>query len=219
MTGLVVGSLTPDFEYFLRMRIAGHFSHTLPGIWIFDLPIGVLLAFVFHNIVRDNLIDNLPPPLASRFSVFTTFNWNKHFKTAWPVVVVSIVIGAASHIFWDGFTHRDGYFVQKIPALAGVVDLLSTEVEIFRVLQHLSTLVGFIVIGVAIFQLPVSRGINSNIPSKYWGTITAIALAVLVIRLATGLNYRSPGDFVVNILSAGMIGLILTPLILRGQMR
>ena len=33
LTGLVIGSLTPDFEYFLRMRIKSVYSHTLEGIF------------------------------------------------------------------------------------------------------------------------------------------------------------------------------------------
>jgi hypothetical protein len=32
MTGLVIGSLVPDFEYFLRMSMAGYHSHTIAGL-------------------------------------------------------------------------------------------------------------------------------------------------------------------------------------------
>lgn len=29
LTGIVIGSLTPDFEYFLRMKIQSTYSHTI----------------------------------------------------------------------------------------------------------------------------------------------------------------------------------------------
>ena len=217
LTGLVVGSLTPDFEYFLRMRLAGHFSHTLPGILFFDLPIGLLLAFVFHNIVRNSLLDNLPRPLASRLSPFKNFNWNEYFRRNWLVVLISILIGTGSHIFWDGFTHWDGFFVQRMPALGEAIIIQNISVQVFRILQHASTVVGFITIGYAIYQLPASKTVKSDINLKYWGIIAGIGLAVLIIRLITGLDYRSLGEIVVNVISAGMIGLIFTPIILQKE--
>ena len=134
MTGLVIGSLTPDFEYFFRMRIKSNYSHAIDGLFWFDLPLGILLAFIFHNIVRDSLINNLPTILNSRFSVFTNFDWNGHFRRNWFVVTISILSGAASHIFWDSFTHDHGYFVQNIPALQKSVDLLGRQIPILKIL-------------------------------------------------------------------------------------
>ena len=45
-TGLVIGSMVPDFEYFIRMRTESKYSHTLAGLFWFDLPLGLLLCFV-----------------------------------------------------------------------------------------------------------------------------------------------------------------------------
>lgn len=213
LTGLVVGSLTPDFEYFFRMRMAGRFGHTLTGIFAFDLPTGLFLAFVFHNIVRNKLFENLPTPLASRLSAFTTFEWNRHFKGSWFVVITSIIIGAASHIFWDSFTHHGGFFVEELPALSRTVDLSIIDVKFFRILQHTGTLVGGLAIAYAIFQLPHDTKVNGQFSLKYWGTFAVTASMVMIIRLFTGLDYHSPGNIVVNIISAGMISLILTPFV------
>ena len=130
LTGLVIGSLTPDFEYFLRMRIKSNYSHTIDGLFWFDLPLGLLLALIFHNIVRDSLFDNFPSILKSRFLAFRQFDWNDHFKRKWFVVAISILIGAASHIFWDSFTHDHGYFVQTIPALQNSLNLIRFNIRI-----------------------------------------------------------------------------------------
>lgn len=96
LTGLVVGSMTPDFEYFLRMRLKSTYSHTFGGLFWFDLPLGLLLALLFHVWVRNPLFDNLPMSLKSRFSPFKTFDWKRHLKDHWMVAVVSILVGSAS---------------------------------------------------------------------------------------------------------------------------
>lgn len=211
-TGLVVGSLTPDFEYFLRMTVVGEIGHTIAGIFLFDLPVGIIVAFVFHNVVRNSLFANLPAPLASRFAPFTTFHWNRHFRNAWVVVILSIITGAASHIFWDAFTHRDAFFVKLIPALSVTVNLFDFPIEMFRLLQHLSTLVGAIVIVYAISRLPKNEQVPRRINTRYWMMVMIIAMITIAIKAATGIKYYSVANFVVIMISAGMVGLTLAPL-------
>lgn len=215
LTGLVIGILTPDFEYFLRMRIKSNYSHTIDGLFWFDLPLGLLLAFWFHNIVRDRLFENLPPFLKSRFSTFKNFDWSRHFKQNWLVVTISILIGAASHIFWDSFTHDHGYFVQTIPTLQKSVDFLGRQIPILKILQHSSTLLGGLVIGFAIYKLPTYKTEIENINLKYWVILAALTLTIISIRLLSGLDFKQYGNVIVTAISAGLISLMLTPIILN----
>ncbi len=214
LTGLVIGSLTPDFEYFLRMRIKSNYSHTIDGLFWFDLPLGLLLAFIFHNIVRDSLYDNLPIALKSRFSTFKQFDWNGHFKRNWFIVTISILIGAASHIFWDSFTHDHGYFVQTIPALQNTVDFLGGQVPILKILQHSSTLLGGIVIAFAIYKMPANKTEKENINLKYWAILAGLTLTIIAARLLSGLELKQYGNVVVTAISAELISLVLAPIIL-----
>jgi hypothetical protein len=215
LTGLVIGSLTPDFEYFLRMRIKSDFSHTIDGLFWFDLPLGLLLAFLFHNIIRDRLFDNLPTFLKSRFSTFKNFDWNRQFKQNWLVVTISFLIGAASHIFWDSFTHDHGYFVQTIPALQNSVDFLGREIQILKILQHSSTLLGGLVIAFAIYKLPTNKTENENINLKYWIILAGLTLTIISIRLLSGLDFKQYGNLIVTAISAGLISLTITPWLTR----
>ena len=211
LTGLVIGSLTPDFEYFLRMRIKSNYSHTIDGLFWFDLPLGLLLAFVFHNIVRDTLYDNFPTILKSRFSAFKQFNWNRHFRQNWLVVSISILIGSASHIFWDSFTHDHGYFVQIIPTLQNSVDILNRQIPILKILQHSSTLLGGLLIAFAIYKLPTKKTESENINLKYWAILAVLTLTIITIRLLSGLDFKQYGNVIVTAISAGLISLIITP--------
>jgi len=216
LTGLVIGSLTPDFEYFIRMRIQSNYSHTIDGLFWFDLPLALSLAFIFHNLVRDSLFNNLPTFLKSRFSTFRQFDWNvRHFKRNWLVVTISILIGAASHIFWDSFTHDHGYFVQKIPALQSSVDILGGQIPILKILQHSSTLLGGLVIAFAIYKLPTNKTEPENINLKYWAILAGITFTVIAIRLLSGLDLKQYGNVIVTAISAGLISLTITPWLTR----
>lgn len=211
LTGLVIGSLTPDFEYFLRMRIKSNYSHTLDGLFWFDLPLGLLLAFIFHNSVRNSLFDNLPLFLKSRFVAFKRFNWNDYFKKNWFVVVISILIGASSHILWDSFTHEHGYFVQAIPALTSTVDIWGNQIPILKILQHSSTIIGGLFIVFAIYKLPTNKTENTTLNLNYWAILIGLTLFIVVTRILCGLDIRQYGNVLVTSISAFMISLILTP--------
>lgn len=217
LTGLVIGSLMPDFEYFIRMRIQSDYSHTILGLFWFNIPLGVLVAFIFHNIVRDSLFDNLPRILKSRLSIFKNFKWNQYFRKNWLIVVISIFIGAASHIFWDSFTHHHGYFVESIPVLTNTVCVFNFKFTIFQILQHSSTLIGGIIIIFALLKLPIDKNTNAPINIKYWMTLLAIIWIIISLRLSFGLDYKLYGQLIVVVISAGLISLILTSILFRKE--
>ena len=215
MTGLVIGSLTPDFEYFIRMRIQSDYSHTLGGLFWFDLPLGIIIAFIFHNIVRDSLFDNLPAFLKLRFNSFKQFNWNNYFKANWFVVIISILIGGFSHIFWDSFTHEQGYFVKTIPQFNLTTEFFGLEIPILKIIQHTSTLLGGLVIAIYVFKLPKDKKTNKKTNKIYWIGFIAITFVIIVIRLMTGLDYKLYGHVIVTAISAGMISLFVTSFLIR----
>ncbi len=215
LTGLVIGAFTPDFEYFLRMNIRSSYSHTISGIFWFDLPLGLLFAFLFHNIIRDTLFDNLPTVLRSRFSVFKQFDWNEYFKDKWFVVIISILIGTASHVFWDSFTHSNRYFVQIIPILTYSVDFLGRQVPLFNILQHTSSIIGAIVIVFSIRKLPMNKIEVEKINLNYWIIIMGMTLAIITVRFLSGLEFKQYENLIMTSISAGMISLILTPMLIK----
>lgn len=195
------------------MRIKSNYSHTIGGLFWFDFPLGLLLAFLFHNIVRERLFDNLPIFFKSRFSIFKQFRWNSHFKKNWLVVTISVLIGAASHIFWDSFTHDHSYFVQTIPALQNSVDFLGRQIPILKILQHSSTLIGGLVIAFAMYKLPTNKSENEKINFIYWTILVGLTLTIITIRILSGLDFKQYGNIIVRATSAGLISLVLTPIL------
>ena len=216
LTALVIGSLTPDFEYFFRTRIYSSFSHTWFGLFWFDLPLTIILAFIFHLIVRNSLIDNLPNFVSQRFSVFKNFNWTNYFVKNFLTVTISAIIGIATHILWDGFTHEQGQFVQANPVLQNNLSLSKYSIPIYKLLQHLSTLMGGLIILFAIFRLPRDRNFqNSNIIFRFWFYLGLVAFSFIFIRLLINPDYKLYGNLIATAISGVLLGLILASLITR----
>lgn len=211
MTALIIGSLAPDFEYFLRMRVKSIYSHSFIGLLWFDLPLTILLAFIFHNVVRNVLVRNLPNFLAARLITFNKFDWNSYFERHFVVVIVSALIGAFSHIAWDSFTHEDGFAVERITFLSNSVNVAGKDFPVFKLLQHGSTVIGALVIVWAILSLPKQETKVATVqPGRYWVIVSAICLVVLRANLKMGLDPSMFGHLGVVIISGTLIGLILT---------
>jgi hypothetical protein len=235
MTALVIGSITPDFEYFIRMKNYGIYGHTWIGILWFDLPLGFLLTFVYHRFVRDGLIDNLPQFLRNRLFRFKTVDWLTYVKKHFIQVLLCLIIGSATHVAWDGFTHRAGYFVEMIPWLNLNTEVFGVQHVRFYILQNISSLIGMVLVVIAVLRIPKSADTGKRKIIKYWLVVVIIATTITVVR-TLGLfqhsdmeeifvvhifscipDMRIPEDIIMTAISASIIGLIVTPFIVRAK--
>src|SRR5262245_66554750 len=66
LSALVVGSLSPDLEYLVRLRAVSHLSHTLTGLFSFCLPVGLVLLWLFHRFVKQPLTLLMPTTMRQR---------------------------------------------------------------------------------------------------------------------------------------------------------
>lgn len=215
MTGLVIGSMAPDFEYFMRMRVTSIYSHSLLGLLWFDLPLGLLLFFIYDRFVKDALIDHLPLFLNERLSKFRRNAMRAYSLRFVLVLTISVLAGAASHILWDGFTHPSGYFVTRVPALQASVRIAGHQFYWYTVLQHFSTLVGGATIVAVLLSLPEGNDTRTGSLGGYWSTVFAIAAAIMALRFRAGIDLHQYGNLLVTAISAGMIGLLATSLFVQ----
>lgn len=207
LTGLIVGSVTPDFEYFIRMKVSSIYSHTWLGMLWCDLPLAILLIFVYHDVVKAPFIANLPAALNSRINQYQNFNWNKHFVKSMPVVILSILIGIASHLFWDSFTHITGYFVQ-LWNMDTPVMVFSFQIPLYKIIQHSSTLLGGIAFIIAVYKMPVQSSTKNIKIASYWFKVAAVTLLVVILRIAFGLSIHQYWNVLVTLISGAILGVI-----------
>ena len=212
LTGLVVGSMIPDFEYFLRLKPLSVYSHTFWGLFYFDLPLALAVCFLFHFVVRSRLIDQLPNILYQRLYTLRSFRWGAYFKAHRLGVLLSILIGAITHLLWDAFTHTEGFFVQQIPFLSQTYILASWEVPGYKLAQHGSTVVGALVLCAVVLKLPRNRSVTNSFSWSYWMLLIATVGVVIGMRWLLGLPWHLVGSWVVTAISAGMLGVLVASL-------
>jgi hypothetical protein len=147
-SALVIGALTPDLESFLTLAPRSVYGATVAGSFYFCLPLGLALFLLFRQIVKRPAILLLP---------------RGHRRRLWPPdpatlrldrdVLLragpSILLGAWSHQLWDSFTHA-GRGIAVFPFLATPLVLIGNyQLTGFRLLQHVSTLLGIVLLALA----------------------------------------------------------------------
>ncbi|WP_424244123.1 hypothetical protein Dip510_001315 [Elusimicrobium posterum] len=212
MSALIVGTLTPDFEYYLRVRVMSVISHTTGGLFWFCVPAGLLALFIFHNIVRDTLIENLPLFLRSRFNKYKNFNFNAYFKNHWLVVLLCLLAGAFTHQLWDGFTHAAG---NHAAFMLKQINLFGYPVGLFKIFQHLSSLFGLAVIALFVYKMPADKDAGGKIDIKYWVIFLLIAGVFVAAKASFGFSKNLLVRLMVTANSGCLLALVFTPIIMK----
>lgn len=208
-TGLVAGAVSPDFEYFFKASVNGVHGHTLTGILYFDLPVGMLLGLLFHGLVKRNLLSNLPHFMQSRVAELAALDFYQHLKQEWFVVGYSVVLGAATHIFWDSFTHNGAFFVSYFEVYKKVhVPFQGVNYPLFYALQHISTFIGLASVGLYIVKLPAVKS-KTTVPNLvYWFFVIGLSGFLFALRFIWLPEHFNLGNAVVTSISAACISLI-----------
>jgi len=214
-TGLIMGSIVPDFEYFIRMDGKSIYSHTIDGIFWFDFPLALLLCFIFHLIVRNPFFDNLPWFLNKRLVVYKEFQWPDYFLKNLIVVSISILIGICSHLFWDAFTHDNGFFVDRLSILTKSVPIGRQEYPVYKIFKLICSVVGGIVVMAVILRIKKQPRIKNLSNPAYWMVVSATSFTILVIRVYTGFRFYQQFNIVMTAIAGCLISLVLASLIFR----
>jgi hypothetical protein len=184
LPALIIGSMAPDFVYFFSLGISGSFSHSLLGILMYCLPVGVLVYIVYYALVRQPFLAWLPSEISARMK--WQIQWPLRSTRAVWVVIVSLLIGASMHIVWDAFTHDNTVVVNRIGLLRSLVSVGGYQLPLFKVLQHASSLLGFIVIAIYAYNWLASTEPDAKYPSPLSKTQRLLALAAVGVAAIAG---------------------------------
>jgi hypothetical protein len=218
-TALVAGSMSPDFEYFIRIDTVGIWGHDFRGIFLFDLPMTLLLCWLFHRVVKNNFIDNLPPFLQRKYAHLKEFTFKDDVIKRPFAFVVCACLGALTHVLWDGFTHEGGYFVKWLPGLyeARFVQYGHVNYPLWYALQYISTIVGMAIL---ISYLVFTRSREATVVKPnvvYWIALIMIAVMVMICRLQFK-HGHGEDIYIISAISGLLYGVILLGL-LPGKMK
>jgi hypothetical protein len=166
---MIIGSMSPDFSYILELIGPSLEVHSLWGIFYFCVPVSVLICWVYSKFLR-TAWEEIFPWLFLRE------------KVGLGSIAISAAIGAATHIIWDGFTHRTGWFVLRIELLGEIAFRIGgRDLPWYKLLQYASSLVGAVLVLGAIYVTvncdPLNRWVGS------WKKLSAVALSTLLLAL------------------------------------
>ena len=143
---LVVGTMAPDIPYYAPLFVHREFSHSLPGLVTVDLVLGLAGALLWWFVLREPVIDLLPRTVGSRIPALGRTAW-RPTGWSWPltvtVLVLSVLVGAATHLIWDSFTHP-GWLVDHVALLRVRIGPL----PVTKWLQHLSSVGGLVAVAI-----------------------------------------------------------------------
>lgn len=149
---LVIGALIPDLPYYmpggLRLRSQ---THSLVGSLTVD-PLLAFVALIAVFLLRVPLTALLPA--RARWLCLHALAPFRRRPLEWLIAPLAIELGVWTHLFWDSFTHTDGWMVHRVAALSAPVTIGPYTGTVCHVLQYLSSVLGLVVLAVWYLRLP-----------------------------------------------------------------
>lgn len=140
LTALMIGSMAPDFGYFFSHDASRQLTHSFASLFFFALPAGLAVWLFYVAILEKATITLLSDRWHTRFAHTDAIML--------PLVArasIAIVLGAATHILWDAFTHRGTFVSDAFPAMLeptpGVYWL-----PVYHLLHGLSSVAGLVIL-------------------------------------------------------------------------
>ncbi len=147
VSALVIGTTTPDLVY-LGTSL-GAAAHRPAGLLLYCLPLG-LVAFVVVEalvlpVVGPLLVALGPRRIRPQARRLLGPRPLPRGLRAWLALALALLLGAATHQLWDGFTHAWLWPARALyPDL--VVPLFGRPILLARILQHTSSLLGLLLV-------------------------------------------------------------------------
>ncbi|NDI36526.1 DUF4184 family protein [Chengkuizengella sediminis] len=211
VTGLVLGSMSPDFEYFIALEPYRTIGHSVTGLFMQSIPLSILFAFIFHKIIVKTLSLHLPSFYNLDMRSYQVFHsWQLNTFRKWIVFLTSVVIGFYSHIFVDSFTHTGGYFVLRFSFFSNTIN----SIPIYKFLQHILSLSGLLFLTLLCFKVlrkqnnfQRKRIISQKQKLKYWSVVLFTALVVTTLKLLFTSSTNIIGIIIVSPISGTLLGI------------
>jgi uncharacterized protein DUF4184 len=186
---LVIGTLAPDFEYFLRLTDEDRMGHHLPGLLILTLPLALLIYWLFEFYIRAAALELLPEGVQCRLPKRP----NPRAFAGWKGFVGAvawIVVGIATHVVWDWFTHPQTWIWEHSSWLRQRVAVpFHPPVVMSKLMQHVSSLVGLIVLAAWFAVWYYCAAPAKKVSTKQLSARRKIAIVGIMVAIAAGAGY------------------------------
>jgi hypothetical protein len=217
LAALMIGSMSPDFAYFLPGESLRVLTHSIPGIFWFCWPVSMIVWLVFTRVLERPTFALLPDAWHAKFSPSS----RDMTPASLALVSAAIIIGAATHILWDSFTHRGTAVVEALPGLHSVAfHYHGWRIRWFVVLQHLSTVAGLAILAIWAWRLPPINNVPRALPpASHRMRIRAVVLVIAASLALASVRYALNADLwlgrrLFHFAIGGMTGCVLAWLLI-----
>ena len=217
-TGLVFGSMAPDYEYFLKQFPSPTLSELGWGVFLFDFPLAIVGALIFHLLIKGPLIRHMPAPYDRRWSGFTHIPFLSYLGRHWAVFLLSVLLGMGSHLLMDWLTHPfqgpfKGSFMTERFTLAG------TRTMPLLVSDHGFSILGLFILIWLVLKLkqPAGRYVPVKRESKwlYWSIFLVICAGLIVLEWVQNGSFTTTAKAVATLVWALYVGIVVASITMR----
>ncbi len=142
----MIGTMVPDFGFLFPGHLTRAQTHSALALLEFSLPMGLLAWVIFQALVKPAWGAVLPGGWRVRLLAEHPTARLNHWRI-WLYAACAILVGALTHLVWDGFTHEDGRGVRMLPFLEDTgPDIAGHVLPLYRWLQHSSSVIGLVAV-------------------------------------------------------------------------
>jgi len=199
-SAFIVGSMAPDFPYIIGNIRYRELGHRFPGLIEFTIPASLAALWLFHKVIKRPVIQLLPAGMQERLrsqSGDFAFGGASRFLA----ILGSIVLGIATHVVWDAFTHPYTWPWRHFACLQGWVRVpfVHHRMPVFLLLQYGSSLAGMLALAIWVLlwyrrSAPVTAGARkSHLKSRFGLAVAMFAVAGMAGTVRALLIIGMPG--------------------------
>lgn len=213
-SALAIAAMVPDLPLFLPI-LNYSWTHSIPGLFVACVPVGLVVFLIYEFLLKQPLIALLPPRYTLRTSAIS-WQWNQPTVRSILLLLLALVIGAATHIFWDSFTHTGQWGVDRIPALTKTYDMFGVSLAGYKLFQYGSSLLGLPLLALVFVRslvpvAPQCRAVDHLHTGVRLGlglVLLAILMVVSVIAVQTSPSLQQAVFIILTRSMTGMVGAI-----------
>jgi len=146
LAATVIGAMVPDFGLLFPWHVQRFETHSAMALLTFCLPVGLASYWIFETVIKTPVLELLPEGAYARSRPFAA-PADIADVTQWLLAACGVLVGAATHLVWDAFTHEGARGARLIPVLdEPIVEFGSHHVMGVRFLQDGTSLIGLAVV-------------------------------------------------------------------------
>jgi len=167
LSAAVIGSMVPDFGWFMPLHPARFETHSLDALLTFCLPVGLASYWLFQLLIRRPIMELLPP------GAYARWHWSEapaDYKSVrqWIWAACGLLGGAITHLVWDAFTHEGGRGVRMLPFLEDPVTYIDGHaLRGMQLVQDVNSLIGLIAVAAVVaYGLRPGKPADASLPRR-----------------------------------------------------